>query len=99
MEYFLTLLGILIATIFLHKKLSIKIFPNKKALFLFYTICLVLGFIWDTLALLHKDWIFPPGKTIGIYMGIMPLEDLMFAVIIPYSLLVMYFLSIKIFKK
>lgn len=45
-----------------------------------YAIFFALLFVipWDTLAVGDAIWIFPKGGTLGIYIGVLPLEEYLF---------------------
>lgn len=50
----------------------------------------VVGVVWDTFAIWRGHWAFPPGKNVGIVIGLMPLEEYLFILIIPYFVLTVY---------
>jgi lycopene cyclase domain-containing protein len=60
----------------------------------------VVGVIWDSFAILRGHWIFPPEKTLGIKIGVMPLEEYFFILAVPYGILTYYkFFDSKFRKK
>ena len=60
----------------------------------------VVGVVWDSFAIMRGHWIFPPEKTLGIKIGVMPLEEYIFVLVMPYGILTYYkFLDSKFRKK
>jgi len=51
---------------------------------------LVIGGLWDTYAILRGYWSFREQFFIGINIGVMPLEEYLFMLIIPFLVLVLY---------
>lgn len=89
-EYFL-ILGI-IATVatFLKRHFSITLFLNFKELLIYYGVVLVIGTLWDNYAIYKGHWSYPGNGTIGIFIGLAPIEDYFFAIICTYFVLVVY---------
>ena len=57
------------------------------------------GIVWDSLAILRGHWSFPVDKTLGITIGLMPLEEYLFILIIPYFIITIYKLFDSKFRK
>lgn len=89
-EYSLILLGLLFISIFLHKYFKIKIFDNKKQTICFCVLFLIIGTIWDNFAIYRGHWFYPGNGIIGVFIGLMPLEDYFFLLITSYFGLVLY---------
>jgi lycopene cyclase domain-containing protein len=94
-EYLIILLGLLVVTIFLHKKFHLKIFETKKQMYVFFFIEYIIGIIWDSYAIFRGHWFYPKSGVLGIFIGNMPLEDYFFILIVPYFSLVIYKLIIN----
>jgi len=90
MEYFFILLFILLITFLLEKKYKVHLYHSRKERFIIILLFFMIGVLWDTFAIWWGDWIFPDGKTLGIRIGLMPLEEYLFILIIPYSILTIY---------
>jgi lycopene cyclase domain-containing protein len=52
----------------------------------FFTI----GVIWDSYAIINGHWLFPPEKTMGINIGVMPVEEYLFILILPFWIITTY---------
>ena len=94
-------LVILFLLLFLHSFLSnvityICIIIEEKDLKLFYFF-FVFGVIWDSFAIWRGHWSFPEG-TLGVHIGLMPVEEYFFILIIPYFVITIYKLIDSKFK-
>jgi lycopene cyclase domain-containing protein len=99
MEY-LAILTI-IYSVFLGLKLryKIRLFGSKVQALLFFAACLVIGIVWDSYAILRGHWTFGEQFFVGIRVGVMPLEEYLFILIIPFSVLVLYKIVTKTSKR
>ncbi len=89
-EYLAILIGILLFTIFLRSRYKVKVFSNFKEASIFYATILIIGTIWDNFAIYRRHWIFPGDGTVGINIGLVPVEDYIFSLILPFTVLVLY---------
>jgi lycopene cyclase domain-containing protein len=91
--YYLISLCILVAiSLALHVVFKEKLFVSMKERMLWVGIALVVGIAWDIYAIPRQHWIFPDEKGIlGIYFikGI-PIEELLWFLIVPYFFLIVY---------
>jgi len=100
MEYFLILLFILLITFMIEKKYRVRLYRSRKERLIIVSVFFVIGVVWDTFAIWSGDWVFPGGRNLGIRIGLMPLEEYLFILIIPYSVLTVYkLLDRKLFKQ
>lgn len=89
-EYLLILCGFYLAALILKFKFKVKVFKNIKETIAFYSIVLILGTIWDNFAVFRGHWFYPGKGIVGIFIGLVPIEDYLFAFISAYFLLVLY---------
>ncbi len=90
MEY-LIILGVFLAvTLILEKVYRVHLYHNLKERIEITLLFFIIGIIWDTLAIWRGHWIFPAEKNLGIVIGLMPLEEYLFALIIPYFIITIY---------
>lgn len=90
LEYLAILLTVLLVTVLLEKKFCIHLYKNRKEWLVIVSIFFIIGVIWDSFAIWRGHWIFPKGKNLGISIGLMPLEEYLFMIIVPYLVLTIY---------
>jgi lycopene cyclase domain-containing protein len=98
MEYISILLLIFLVTLILEKTNHIHLYHNRKERIEILFIFFVIGIIWDNFALWRGDWIYPQEKILGFKIGLMPIEDYLYILIIPYCVLTIYKLFDSKFK-
>jgi lycopene cyclase domain-containing protein len=68
----------------------IQLFKSVKEGLLVIISLFVIGALWDSYAILRGYWSFEEEFFIGIDIGVMPLEEYLFMLIIPFLALVIY---------
>jgi len=68
----------------------IHLFKSIKEGLLVIISLLVIGSLWDSYATLRGYWSFEEEFFIGITIGVMPLEEYLFMLIVPFLVLVIY---------
>lgn len=97
MEYLIVLSGLFLTSFFLEKKYHMHLYQSRKERRIIPLIFFVIGTIWDSFAVYRGHWYFNTTKLIGIKIGLLPLEEYLFFLIIPYFILTLYrFLKRKI---
>lgn len=90
MEYFLILIGFLLAGILMTIIFKIKIYKSiKQGLITIFTV-LIIGMVWDYFATSRRHWIFPGDGLLGIRIYDLPLEEFLFFLIIPFFGITLY---------
>lgn len=84
---FLVLVGTLAFARAFSISLSIK---QKKSIIFSLVITTILFSLWDTLAVARGHWSFNPETVLGIWFGNLPLEEILFFIIIPFFGIVLY---------
>ncbi|MBT3720791.1 lycopene cyclase domain-containing protein [archaeon] len=90
MEYLIILIGIFLITLFLEYKLHIHLYHSRKERIIIPLIFFIIGTIWDTYAVYRNHWTFSDSMLIGIKIGILPLEEYLFFLVVPYMILTLY---------
>jgi lycopene cyclase domain-containing protein len=98
-EYLLTLLILFIIALFIKNKYQIKLFNNTEELLVFYSVIFVIGTIWDNFSVWRGHWFYPGKGIVGIFVGLIPLEDYVFAIVTSFTVLVLYRSLPKILKQ
>ena len=89
-EYFTILAVTFFVTLFIHQRNHIHLFRSKRDMFKFLSFFFIFGVLWDTFTIYRGGWIIPVEKTLGITIGLMPLEDYLFMLIGPYLVITIY---------
>ena len=90
MEYLVTLFFVFLVSMILKLMYKIQLFKSVKEGLLVIFSLLVIGSLWDSYAILRGFWSFEEGFFIGINIGVMPLEEYLFMLVIPFLVLVLY---------
>jgi len=89
-EYIIILSILLLVTIVLEKTHHIRLYHNLQEKLVIVGFFFIVGVVWDTFAIWRGHWAFPPGKNLGIVIGLMPLEEYLFVLIVPYFIITIY---------
>ena len=89
-QYLLLMAGCLALTLPLEFVLRARVYrrPVRLALALLPTV--VLFVVWDIVGIIRNHWSYSPRFTTGIMLGPMPLEELVFFLVIPVCGLLTY---------
>ena len=98
-EYLTILLVILTITFCIEKKNKIHLYKSQRERVEIVLFFFLFGVAWDSFAIYRGHWAFPIGKTLGITIGLMPVEEYLFALIIPYFVITIYKLFDSKFRK
>lgn len=88
--YIVILSLLLLLTLILEKTQHIHLYHNQRERLEITGLFFIIAVIWDTFAIWQGHWVFPAGKNLGIIVGLMPLEEYLFALIIPYFIITVY---------
>ncbi len=90
-SYLAVLAFILFGTIWLEIILQARVLRKLKRLVLTIIPVVVLMVIWDFYAIVNDHWFFDETKTTGIILfGFLPLEELLFFIIVPIAALLSF---------
>jgi len=90
MEYLAILTFLFLVALFLDWKYHIRLYQSRRERILIPLIFLVIGVVWDHFAIWRGHWSFEGPGLVGIKIGLMPLEEYLFCLIIPYFVLTLY---------
>jgi lycopene cyclase domain-containing protein len=66
------------------------LFRHLKARIMWALVFLFIGTVWDQYALVARHWVFTGKGILGIYIGVMPIEDFLWFLAVPYFCLTVY---------
>lgn len=81
--YLLVLAGCLVGTAPLEVVLGTRVYARWRRLLLTLLPVLVVFTAWDVLAIRAGHWAYDPRQTTGVRLGNLPLEELLFFLVIP----------------
>ncbi len=97
MEYLGILLFWFIVSAAIQYRYRIKVYSNVKQMVVTVGFFLMVGITWDIMGVVRGHWMFGFENLTGIKVGVLPLEELLFMLIVPYGILVFYkFFDMKI---
>ncbi len=96
MEYLVIEILLLVLFILIHRISKIKIFKNYKIFLMFWFFVFLWGVLWDWFAIARGHWIYQKPFILGIFIGVIPVEDIVFMIVVPYGILIGYKLIEKI---
>ncbi len=77
---------------------AIRFYKECKAIFKALFLTAFLFIVWDEWFTRMDVWSFNPRYVIGVYLGHLPIEEILFFLFIPYCLMFMYHCSARYFK-
>jgi lycopene cyclase domain-containing protein len=89
-EYFVILVIIFLTSFILHKLSGVRLYKSLKHILVVNGIALVLGIVWDHIALTRGHWVFGEQYLLGPKAGLMPVEEMIFILVMMYFALVIY---------
>jgi lycopene cyclase domain-containing protein len=90
MEYLAILAFVCLVFLGLKLRYRVRLFGSTVQALLFFAACLAIGIVWDSYAILRGHWTFGEQFFVGIKVGVMPLEEYLFVLVIPFSVVVLY---------
>ena len=81
--YLLVLAGCLVGTLPLEIFLRTRVYARWRRLLLTLAPVLAVFLTWDLLAIGAGHWDYDPRQTVGVLLGDLPLEELLFFVVVP----------------
>ena len=84
-SYLAVLAFILITTLPLELYLGVRVWRRPRRLALTVLPVVVVFVLWDLYAINQQHWFFDPDQTSGVVLGTLPLEELLFFIVVPIA--------------
>jgi lycopene cyclase domain-containing protein len=98
-EYSLILLFWLAVVIWAHVVFKIKVYQTSSQAILMTMLFYAIGYIWDIFGVIRGHWFFGTNGLIGVNLFGLPLEEHLFHLIVPITILTVYKLTeIRVFS-
>ena len=88
--YLVTLLVFFALALWLEWKFRVHLYATRKDRILITLMFFVIGVAWDSFATIHRTWIYPGNGLVGIWIGVLPLEEYLFSLIVPFWIMTVY---------
>lgn len=83
LAYLAVLAACLLGTLPLELVLHTRVYGRPLRLLLTLVPVVAVFTVWDVLAIRAGHWTYDPAQTTGISLGVLPLEELLFFVVVP----------------
>ena len=88
---YLATLGVFFAVaVWMELKFHIHLYQTRKERILITLIFFAIGVAWDSISTINKTWIYPGNGLVGIWIGVLPLEEYLFSLVVPFWILTFY---------
>jgi len=88
--YLATLVVFFALAVWLEVRFRIHLYGTRKERILITLIFFVIGVAWDSISTIEKTWIYPGNGLVGIWIGVLPLEEYLFSLVVPFWILTVY---------
>src|SRR5436305_14954467 len=88
--YLLTLGAFFVLAVWLEVKLRVHLYKTRKEQILTSLILFVVGVAWDSISTIEKIWVYPGNGLVGIWIGVLPIEEYLFSLVVPFWILTVY---------
>ena len=90
MEYLIGLISVFLVCTAMKLRYNLRLFKSAKEGLLVMGSLFVIGSVWDSFAVLRGYWNYREQFLVGIRIGVMPLEEYLFVLVIPFLTLVVH---------
>ncbi|MEV6630724.1 lycopene cyclase domain-containing protein [Actinoplanes sp. NPDC051470] len=99
-SYLFVLAGCLVAALWLEPVLKVGVLRQGRRLLLTVLPVLLVFVLWDLAAIAAGHWTFDPGQTTGVvFPGGLPLDEVLFFVVVPICAILGFEAVRKVLKK
>ena len=89
-EYLLLNIFIIIVPLLLTFERNLKFYSKLRSVFISILIVSPVYIIWDSIATIRGDWGFNPKYLLGFNLFSLPLEEILFFITVPYSIIFIF---------
>ena len=84
LEYLLILISVFVICLVVKWRFKLRLFKSIKEALIIMVSLFMIGSIWDSYAIFRGYWNFNEKLLVGLTIGLMPLEEYLFMITIPY---------------
>lgn len=93
------LVVVFLIALILERKYHMHLYRNRRERLEITALFFIIGVLWDMFAIWRGHWVYPKSSNSGIFIGLMPIEDYFFMLIIPYFIITVYKLIDSKFRR
>jgi len=90
LEYLIILISVFLICAVAKWRLKLQLFRSLKEALTVIGSLFIIGSVWDSFSIFRGYWVFNKEFFVGITIGLMPLEEYLFMLVIPFMTLVVY---------
>jgi lycopene cyclase domain-containing protein len=90
LEYLIILISVFLVCALFTWRLKLQLFRSLKEALKVIGSLFIIGTVWDSFSIFRGYWVFNKEFFVGITIGLMPLEEYLFMLVIPFMTLVVY---------
>lgn len=94
-EYFFILVALGISAFLLQYLYHLKLYHSMGHMVRTNIVFLLIAIVWDHFAIARGHWFFGQQYLLGPRIGLMPIEEYVFVLVVPYMILVLF----RLFEK
>jgi lycopene cyclase domain-containing protein len=88
--YLATLIAFFALAVWLEVKFHVHLYQTRKERILITLIFFAVGVAWDSIETIEKTWVYSGRGLIGIWIGVLPIEEYFFSLVVPFWILTVY---------
>lgn len=97
--YLAALIVFFVFALWLEWKFRFHLYRTRKERLVVTLVFFVIGVTWDSIATIKKTWIYPGNGLVGVWIGVLPLEEYLFSLVVPFWIVTVYKLVDKKFSE
>ncbi len=99
LEYLLILISVFLICLAAKWKFKLQLFRSTREAFVVMFSLFAIGSAWDSFAIYRGYWSYNRQFYVGISLGLMPLEEYLFMLVVPFLTFVVYAIVRKASEK
>jgi lycopene cyclase domain-containing protein len=88
--YLLALVAFYALAVWLEVKFRVHLYGTRKERILTSLIFFAIGVAWDSISTIEKVWVYRGNGLVGIWIGVLPIEEYLFSLVVPFWILTVY---------
>jgi lycopene cyclase domain-containing protein len=90
MGYLSILIGVFTLSAVLKRAFRATLFASNKQGAIVFAFFFIVGVIWDSYAVHSGHWFFNDHNLVGVRIGLLPIEEYLFFIVLPFFIITLY---------